>query len=61
MRRYSMSETDVQKRKHYLIKELHRMEIYQTSDGRQLNSLTLSDLEWEHITARCEAARHASY
>ncbi|GEN87231.1 hypothetical protein OSO01_19700 [Oceanobacillus sojae] len=56
-----MSETDVQKRKHYLIKELHRMEIYQTSDGRQLNSLTLSDLEWEHITARCEAARHASY
>ncbi len=47
-----MSETDVQKRKNHLIKELHRMEIYQTSDGRKLEDCSLYTLEWTNIDVR---------
>ncbi len=51
-----MSETDVQKRKNHLIKELHRMEIYQTSDGRKLEDCSLYTLEWTNISVRYEMA-----
>lgn len=47
-----MSETDVQKRKQHLIKELHRMEIYHTSDGRKLEECSLYTLEWTNIDVR---------
>lgn len=52
-----MSETDVQKRKDYLIKELHRMEIYQTSDGRKLEECRLYTVLWNYIDVKCEEGR----
>ncbi len=56
-----MSETDVQKRKNHLIKELHRMEIYQTSDGRNIDEVRLYTLEWTYIEALNGVARNAGY
>lgn len=56
-----MSENDVQTRKDYLIKELHRMEIYHTSDGRKLEDCRLYTLEWTYIEALNGVVRNAGY
>ncbi len=52
-----MSETDVQKRKNHLIKELHRMEIYQTSDGRKLEDCSYYTVLWNYIDIKCKEGR----
>lgn len=49
--------TEVERRKNYLIHELGKLGIYQTSDGRPLKMLGLADLEWIHIEKKCEFAK----
>ncbi|GGP16277.1 hypothetical protein [Oceanobacillus neutriphilus] len=56
-----MCEDEVQKRKSQLIKELHRMEIYQTSDGRNIDEVRLYTLEWTYIEALNGVVRNAGY
>lgn len=56
-----MSDNDVQCRKEHLIKELHRMGIYQTSDGRKIDEVRLYTLEWTYIEALNGVVRNAGY
>ncbi|MEN2468111.1 Fur-regulated basic protein FbpA [Ornithinibacillus sp. JPR2-1] len=52
-----LKATEVSQRKKFLIKQLHNLDIYQTSDGRKLEDLSLYTLEWLHVEERNKAAK----
>lgn len=52
-----LKETEVSQRKKYLIRQLHNMGVYKTSDGRRLEDVSLYTLEWTYIEAQNEAAK----
>lgn len=52
-----LKDTEVSQRKKYLIKQLHNMEVYKTSDGRKLEDVSLYTLEWTFIEVQNEAAK----
>ncbi|MGJ9460092.1 Fur-regulated basic protein FbpA [Oceanobacillus sp. CF4.6] len=52
-----LRSTEVTQRKKYLIKQLHKMRIYKTSDGRRLDDVSLYTLEWTHIQCKINAAK----
>lgn len=47
----------VQDRRNHLINELNKLGVYHTDVGRALRLVSLSELEWMHITAKNHAAR----
>lgn len=52
-----LKDTEVSQHRRFLIKQLHNMEIYYTSDGRKLEDVSLYTLEWTYIDMRNEVAR----
>lgn len=53
----SLKQTKVRARKKFLIRQLERMGIYQTSDGRNLKDVSLYTLEWTSITEKNKASK----
>ena len=43
--------------KNILINRLHKMGIYHTSDGRNIEDVSLYTLMWTYISVKCDAAR----
>lgn len=43
------NETEVARRKQKLIKDMHKLGIYYTADGRRLKDVSLYTLEWTNI------------
>lgn len=43
--------------KNNLINRLHGMGIYHTSDGRNIENVSLYTLMWTYISVKCDAAR----
>ena len=52
-----LKETEVKQRKDYLIRNLKRIGVYQTKDGRSLESLRLAELEWIYIEEKNDELR----
>lgn len=52
-----LKQTEVEARKNYLIRQLNKLGISHTSDGRSLNDVSLYTLEWSYISVKCEVAR----
>jgi hypothetical protein len=50
----------VEKRKSFLIQQLHKYDIYWTSNGQAIENLTLTELELLHIQIKCEIGREMS-
>ena len=47
----------VEERRSFLINELYKMGITETSDGRQFEDCSLFTLEHVHISEKCNASR----
>lgn len=56
----ALKQTESDKRREYLTKQLNKLGIYRDKDGRYLNWLELPELEDLHISAKCDAARKFS-
>ena len=52
-----LKQTEVEARRNYLIRQLNRLGVYHTDTGQALRLISLSELEWMHITAKNEFAR----
>nr|WP_128715691.1 hypothetical protein [Oceanobacillus caeni] len=48
----NLRETEVRKRKEFLIRQLHRMEVLKTPDGRNIEECSLFTLERVYITEK---------
>lgn len=46
----------VSERKTYLINQLYKLGVYQTRVGKNIEDVSLSDLEQIHINEKCRAA-----
>ncbi|WP_168156666.1 hypothetical protein [Oceanobacillus sp. E9] len=52
------NETEVERRKQKLIRDMHKLGIYYTSDGRKLEEVSsLYTLEWTNIQALNQAVK----
>lgn len=52
-----LKQTESDKRREYVTKQLNKLGIYRAKDGRHFNWLELPELEGLHISAKCDAAR----
>jgi hypothetical protein len=50
----------VDKRKSFLVKQLHKYDIYWTPNGQAVEDLSLTELELLHIQIKCEIGRELS-
>lgn len=53
----AMRQTEVKKRKQYLIRQLRQLGTFVAKDGRPLGDLRLPELEWLNIEKQNEVAR----
>ena len=52
-----LKQTEVTARRDYLIRQLNKLGTYHTDTGQALRLISLSELEWMHITAKNDFAR----
>lgn len=52
-----MKETEISQRRKFLISQLAKVEIYKTSDGRDLKDVSLYTLEWTYTEAKNAEAK----
>jgi hypothetical protein len=50
----------VEKRKSFLVQQLHKYDIYWASNRQAIENLTLTELELLHIQIKCEIGRELS-
>ncbi|GEK27435.1 hypothetical protein BSU04nite_38240 [Bacillus spizizenii] len=48
-------------RRDYVMNELIKYGQYESEDGRELDELSLPDLEWLHINVKCKFGREMSF
>ncbi len=48
-------------RRDYVMNELIKYGQYESEDGRELDELSLPDLEWLHINVKCRFGREMSF
>ncbi len=52
-----MKETEISQRRKFIISQLAKVEIYKTSDGRDLKDVSLYTLEWTYTEAKNAEAK----
>ena len=52
-----LKQTEIEARRNYLIRQLNKLGTYHTDAGQALRLVSLSELEWMHITAKNKVAR----
>ncbi|PAE27900.1 hypothetical protein CHI07_17040 [Paenibacillus sp. 7884-2] len=52
-----LKQTEVKARREYLIRQLNKLGTYHADTGQALRLISLSELEWMHITAKNDFAR----
>jgi hypothetical protein len=50
----------VDKRKSFLVQQLHKYDVYCASNGQAVENLSLTELELLHIQIKCEIGRELS-
>ncbi|MCG5104430.1 hypothetical protein [Oceanobacillus alkalisoli] len=53
----SLRDTEVSQRKKFLIMNLRKLGVFETTDGRSLDDVSLYTLEWNYVTAKNDAIR----
>ncbi|XAK57510.1 Fur-regulated basic protein FbpA [Bacillus inaquosorum] len=56
-----MTQPATDERRNYVMNELIKYGQYESEDGRELDELSLSDLEWLHINVKCKFGREMSF
>ncbi|MGW6365489.1 Fur-regulated basic protein FbpA [Bacillus subtilis] len=56
-----MTQPATDERRNYVMNELIKYGQYESEDGRELDELTLPDLEWLHIIVKCKFGREMSF